>query len=86
MLREYASRRYCRCSLRINDRRGVAGTTGSNDKREEPTMKNALRVITGITTLCVRFVEDSRQRRMLRAMQELGHPGVLADIKSLSLT
>ena len=49
-------------------------------------MKNALRLITRIPMLCVRFVEVSRQRRMLRAMQELGHPGVLADIKSLSLT
>ena len=84
MRREYASRRYCRCSLRINDRGGVAGSTGSNDKREEPTMKNALRVITRITTLCVRFVEDSRRRRMLRAIQQLGHPGVLADALSLT--
>ena len=49
-------------------------------------MKNALRVITRIATLCARSIEVSRQRRMLRAMQELGHPGVLADIKSLSLT
>jgi hypothetical protein len=45
-------------------------------------MKNALRVITRISMLCVQFVEVSRQRRMLRAMQELGHPGVLHDINA----
>ncbi len=46
-------------------------------------MKNALRVITHIATLCIRFIEVSRHRRMLRAMQELGHPGVLADINAV---
>ena len=45
-------------------------------------MKNALRVITRISMLCVRFGEVSRQRLMLRAMQELGHAGVLADINA----
>jgi hypothetical protein len=45
-------------------------------------MKNALRGITHIVSLCARLIEVSRQRRMLRAMQELGHPGVLADINA----
>ena len=45
-------------------------------------MKNALRVITRISMLYVRSVEVSRRRRMLRAMQELGHAGVLTDINA----
>ena len=45
-------------------------------------MKIALRVIAHIGAMCVRFIEAIRQRRMLRTMQELGHPGVLADINT----
>jgi hypothetical protein len=68
--------------LRINGCGGAAAITLSNDKREEPAMKIALGVIAHIAAVCVWFIDASRQRRILRTMQELGHPGVLADINA----
>jgi hypothetical protein len=47
-------------------------------------MKNFVYVAARVATFCARFVEVRRQQRMLRAMRELDHPGVLADLNAAS--